>query len=262
LPTTEPVRPADAVPDVFGIPVAPMTMAQVLDRVAAAIEKRERLLIGVVNAAKIVNMGRDQELRQSVLEADLVLADGTAVVWAGRALGVPLPERVAGIELMMEMLKRGHQEHWSIYCLGATQEVLDLTTARIAADYPGVRIAGSHHGYFGPDDEPAIAAAIRESASDILLVAMVSPKKERFLARWNESLGVPVCHGVGGSFDVVSGKVKRAPLSWQRLGLEWLYRVKQEPRRLWRRYLVTNTLFCGLFVKEFFRGRFRARPQP
>ena len=254
---TEP--PAEPAPlDLFGIPIAPLTVSQVLDRVAASIRSRERLLIGVVNAAKIVNMGRDEALKRSVLEADLVLADGISVVWASRALGRPLPERVAGIELMMEMLRRGHQAGWGIYCLGATQEVLDRTTARIAADYPGVRITGSHHGYFGPDDEPAIADDIRKAAPDILLVGMVSPKKEQFLARWNDHLDVPVCHGVGGSFDVVSGKVQRAPDAWQRLGLEWLYRVKQEPRRLWRRYLVTNTLFCVLFVKELFRRRSRA----
>jgi N-acetylglucosaminyldiphosphoundecaprenol N-acetyl-beta-D-mannosaminyltransferase len=235
-------------------------MSQVLDRVAEAIQRRRPLLIGVVNAAKVVNMQRDEALRQSVLEADLVLADGMSVVWASRALGIPLPERVAGIDLMMEMLRRGSEMGWAVYFLGATQDVLDGTTARIAADFPGVRIAGSHHGYFSTDDEPAIAQAIRASAADILLVAMTSPRKEQFLARWNETLSVPVCHGVGGSFDVVAGKVQRAPASWRRLGLEWLYRVKQEPRRLWRRYLVTNSLFCALVLRELMQGRSREQP--
>jgi N-acetylglucosaminyldiphosphoundecaprenol N-acetyl-beta-D-mannosaminyltransferase len=256
---TEPSPPTPpSVHELFGIPIAPLTMAEVLDRVAEAIVRRTPLLIGVVNAAKVVNMQRDEALRRSVLEADLVVADGMAVVWASRALGAPLPERVAGIDLMMEILRRGHEAGWAIYCLGATQEVLGGVTTRIAADFPGVRIAGSHHGYFGQEDEPAIARAIRAAEADILFVAMTSPKKEEFLARWNQTLSVPVCHGVGGSFDVVAGKVQRAPASWQRLGLEWLYRVKQEPRRLWRRYLVTNVLFCALVLMELGRGRVRS----
>jgi len=236
-------------------------MPDVLDRVAEVIARRGRLLIGVVNAAKVVSMQRDEALRQSVLDADLVLADGISVVWASRALGAPLPQRVTGIDLMMEMLRRGNEAGWRVYCLGATAEVLDRTTARIAQDFPGVRIAGSHHGYFGAGDEPGLAQSIREAAPDILLVAMTSPKKEQFLARWRETLGVPVCHGVGGSFDVLAGKVQRAPDAWQRLGLEWLYRVKQEPGRLWRRYLVTNVLFCGLVLREMVRGRKRRTGQ-
>jgi SAM-dependent methyltransferase len=114
-----------------------------------------------------------------------------------------------------------------------------------------VVLAGRHHGYFPPEEEPAIARAIQAARPDILLVGMTSPRKERFLARWGSDLDIPVCHGVGGSFDVLAGKVRRAPRAWQRAGLEWLYRVLQEPRRLWRRYLVTNTLFCLLLLREF-----------
>jgi N-acetylglucosaminyldiphosphoundecaprenol N-acetyl-beta-D-mannosaminyltransferase len=133
----------------------------------------------------------------------------------------------------------------------------------MAADYPGVQVAGSRDGYFKDAEEQAVAADIGASRADILLVAMTSPKKEKFLARWSETLGVPVCHGVGGSFDVMAGKVERAPDLWQRLGLEWLYRVKQEPRRLWRRYLVTNALFCGMLCSAFVRslpGRLTGSP--
>ena len=116
-------------------------------------------------------------------------------------------------------------------------------------------MVGRHHGYFTSQEEPGLVAAIADAKPDILLVGMSSPKKERFLARWGDQLGVPVCHGVGGSFDVLAGKVRRAPLAWQRLGLEWLYRVKQEPRRLWRRYLVTNTLFCAIVLSELIHRR-------
>lgn len=248
--------------DLFGIPVAAVTLAEALDRVDAAIASRERLQIGVVNAAKVVNMRRDPLLRDDVLSSDIILADGMAVVWAARLLRRPLPERVAGIDLMHGMLRRGSARGYRVYCLGATDEVLRKAVDRIAADYPGVVVVGWHDGYFSKDEEEAVANGVAAARPDILLVAMTSPKKEKFLARHSARLGVPVCHGVGGSFDVLAGKVDRAPLVWQRLGLEWLYRVKQEPRRLWRRYLVTNTLFCDMVLAELVRqllGRPRVR---
>jgi len=238
----------------LGIPICSMTMDQVLALIDRTIADRGRLQIGVVNAAKIVNMRRDEVLRNDVMSSDIILPDGTSVVWASRILGRPLPERVAGIDLMMGMLRRGNEKRYRIYCLGATDDVLEKATARIAADYPSVHLAGRHNGYFTAEEEPAISDEIIAAKPDILLVAMSSPKKEKFLARWNDRLDVPVCHGVGGSFDVMAGKVQRAPERWQRLGFEWLYRLLQEPRRLWRRYLVTNTLFCGMVLQEYLRG--------
>ena len=148
-----------------------------------------------------------------------------------------------------------------MYYLGATPDVLASAVSRIAALFPRMQIAGQHDGYFTQDDEVVVASDIIAAKADILLVAMNSPKKEHFLARWGDHLGIPVCHGVGGSFDVVAGKVRRAPLAWQRLGLEWLYRVKQEPRRLWRRYLVTNSMFCALVLTEFVRAVFITSPK-
>ena len=116
-------------------------------------------------------------------------------------------------------------------------------------------VAGTQHGYYAAEEESAVAQAIAESRADIVFIAMTSPRKEQFLARWSRAVDVPVWHGVGGSFDVASGRVQRAPILWQRLGLEWLYRVKQEPRRLWRRYLVTNLLFVRITVQELMRAR-------
>ena len=239
----------------FGVPIDALTMDDVLDAVDAAVKRRTRLLIGVVNAAKLVNMQRDPALGRAVLDADLILADGMAVVWASRLLRRPLPERIAGIDLMQRMLGRARDRGYRVYCLGATDEVLAAAVERMRADHPGVEIVGRHHGYFAPADEPRLAEAIGAARPDILFVAMTSPKKEQFLARWSAVMNVPVCHGVGGSFDVLAGKVRRAPVAWQRLGLEWLYRVVQEPRRMWRRYLVTNTLFCGMVMGEMLRGR-------
>lgn len=246
--------------ELLGIPVEALTLEQALDRVDAAIASRARLQIGVVNAAKVVNMRRDALLRADVLSSDLILADGIAVVWAGRLLGRRLPERVAGIDLMHGMLRRGSQRGYRVFCLGASAEVLQKAVARIRADYPGVAVVGLHDGYFSAEQEEGVAQEIVDSRPHILFVAMTSPKKEKFLARWSGRLGVPVCHGVGGSFDVLAGKVERAPLSWQRFGLEWLYRVKQEPRRLWRRYLVTNTLFCGMVLRDLLLRQLSGRP--
>lgn len=242
--------------EVLGVPIEAMTMEQALARVERAVADRQRLQIGVVNAAKIVNMRRDPVLREDVLASDLILADGIAVVWAARLLGRPLPERVAGIDLMLGML--ANPRGYRVFCLGATSEVLERACARIAADFPKAVIAGRYHGYFTADEEEAVAGQIADSRADILFVAMTSPKKEKFMARWSARMGVPVVHGVGGSFDVLAGKARRAPQLWQRLGLEWLYRVKEEPGRLWKRYLVTNTLFCGMLLGALVKGEGRA----
>ncbi len=244
--------------ELFGVPIHALSMDQVLAAVDQAVRRRERLRIGVVNVAKMVNMRRDPELAESVLTSDLVLADGMGVVWASRVLRASLPERVPGIDLMMRMLEQGASRGYRVYCLGATPEVLGTVVERIGQRFPGVVVAGSHHGYFREEEEARVASEIRSAAADILFVAMTSPKKERFLARWGDEMGVPVCHGVGGSFDVLAGKVKRAPAMWQRFGLEWLYRVVQEPRRMWRRYLVTNTVF-GWMILQALLGPRRSR---
>lgn len=242
---------------VLGVPVSCVSMSGALDIVDSAVASGSTLHIGVVNAAKIVNMRKDPELRQAVLASDIIFADGMSVVWAGRLLGVPIRERVTGIDLMFGMLERGNAGRYRVYLLGAKDEVVAEVAARIRSDYPNVVIAGMRNGYFGPDDEAAVAAQIADTRPDIVFVAITSPKKERFLARWASSIGARVYHGVGGSFDVYSGKVARAPKVWQRLGLEWLYRLLQEPGRLWKRYLYTNTTFASLVLRELFTGRRR-----
>lgn len=239
----------------FGFGVHALSLNQVIDIVDQAIERRERLLIGMVNAAKVVNMRKDAALRDAVLSSDLILADGVAVVWAARILRRPLPERVTGIDLMHGMLRRGNEQCRRVFCFGARQDVLEEAVASIRSSYPNIVIAGMRNGYYDPDQEREIVDQIKASRADMLLVAMSPPKKEIFLGKWVEELGVPVCHGVGGAFDVLAGRVRRAPAVWQRFGLEWLYRIKQEPRRMWRRYLVANTLFCGMVLGDLM-GRY------
>jgi len=236
----------------FGISINQIAMNQLLDIIDSAILYKDPIQIGVVNAAKIVNMRKNLDLRQDVISSDLILADGYSVVLASKILGKALPERVAGIDLMYRLLERGNIKKYRVYFLGATEEVSTLVEQEIKKDYPNIIIAGRHNGYYSSNDEPNIAARIAKSQADILFIAITSPKKENFMAKWNNKMSVPIVHGVGGSFDIVSGKVKRAPLSWQNFGLEWLYRVKQEPRRLWKRYLVTNAIFIFLVLKEIF----------
>lgn len=242
----------------LGTRIHAATIEDALDAVDTAIASRDRLMIGVVNAAKIVRMKRDEELSADVNNSDLILADGMSVVIASKVLGKSLPERVAGIDLMSGILERGMQKNYRVYCLGAAEDVSATVEREFLRLYPGVTIAGRRNGYFSESEEAGIVDEIARSNSDVLFVAITSPKKERFMARWSDKLNATVVHGVGGSFDVVAGKVQRAPESWQKLGLEWLYRVKQEPGRLWKRYLVTNTLFGFMVLTSLF-GRLIGR---
>ncbi len=245
--------------ELFGIPINALSMADTLKMVDEAVRERSRLLIGVVNAAKAVNVGRNAELREAMSRCDITLADGIAVVWGLRVLGQKLPERIPGIDLMQAMLEEGNERKYRVYLFGAKEEVSDIVAQRLGEQYPNVVIAGRRNGYYKPEEEPAIVDQIREANADILFVAMSPPKKEIFLAQYYDRLGVPVCHGVGGAFDVIAGKTKRAPDIWQKLGMEWLYRVVQEPRRMWRRYLVTNTLFLLLLLRAMIARPFNRR---
>lgn len=234
----------------FGIDLDPLTLDETVQRCVAAVESGNQLEIGVVNAAKVVKMRRDPGLRAAVTGCDLVVADGQSVVWASRVLRTRLPERVAGIDLFVRLLQEAEQRGLAVYFLGARPAVLDAMTERLRERFPGLKIAGCRDGYFTDADAPAIADAVAESGAQLLFLGMTSPKKENFVADYGRRTGANVLHGVGGSFDVLAGVVKRAPRSWQRLGIEWLYRALQEPRRLGGRYLTTNTAFITLVVWE------------
>lgn len=231
--------------------IALITKQTVIDLVHERLKEHRPIRLGVVNAAKLVAMESDKMLQDDVSSSDLVLADGMSVVWASQLLGPALPERIAGIDLMFSFLELANEHGYGVYCLGATEEILETVVANIKKDYPKAVVAGARNGYFKEEDEEGIATAIKAAAPHFLFVAMTSPKKENFMGRWGEHMNVPLVHGVGGSFDVYAGKVKRAPVVWQKLGLEWLYRVIQEPRRLWKRYLVTNTKFVWLVFRQW-----------
>ena len=244
------VVPQDRIRLLFGLPVAAIRMGDVVDLATIAVHQRTRLAIGALNAAKVVKLGRDPALRDSLLASDLMLADGQSLVWASQLLGRPVPERVAGIDVFQRLLDVADRDRLRVYLLGAKQQILDDLLAVVAERWPHVVVAGSHDGYFEDAEAGAVAAEIAASRADMLFVAMTTPRKELFLSEHGPRTRVPVIHGVGGSFDVVAGHVRRAPLRWQQLGLEWAYRLLREPRRLWRRYLFTNTAFLGLLLRE------------
>jgi N-acetylglucosaminyldiphosphoundecaprenol N-acetyl-beta-D-mannosaminyltransferase len=234
----------------FGIYLDAIRMDEVIERCHAALVTRSRMLLGVLNAAKVVNLRKDRLLRDSLIECDLLLADGQSIVWASRLLRRPLPERIAGIDVFDRLLGLAHSEGRRVALLGARPEVLQKLQLVIGTRFPGLTIACSEHGYFSAEEAGQVAARIRESGADMLFVGMTSPKKEIFLSTYGASLNVPVQHGVGGSFDVMAGITKRAPLAWQKAGMEWAYRMLQEPRRLLWRYLTTNTSFVQLTAIE------------
>lgn len=233
-----------------GVPLDVASMRQTIACIVDRFERGFATSISVLNVAKLVNMRSDALLRESVLAGDLILADGAPLVWLSRIKGTPLPERVAGIDLMRELLRVADERRLRVYFLGATASVVQQTVIASCAEFPRLIVAGARDGYFSETDEAAVAEEICNSRPDILLVAMSSPKKEVFLKRWAATMAVPICHGVGGSFDVVAGVTRRAPLWMQRVGLEWFFRVLQEPRRMWKRYLITNTKFIVLALRD------------
>ncbi|MCP4870067.1 MAG: WecB/TagA/CpsF family glycosyltransferase [Proteobacteria bacterium] len=204
-----------------------------------------------VNVDHLVKMDRDRRFADAVEACDLVTADGTPVVWASRLLRRPLPVRVAAIDLFEALLPVAVREGWPIFLLGAREDVVADAAVAMRDAHPGLRIVGARDGYFTEAEEPDVAAQIAGSGARLLFVGITSPKKEEFVTRQRDALGdVRFVLGVGGSFDIAAGRVKRAPKWMARAGLEWTYRLAQEPRRLWRRYLVDDVRFVRLVARE------------
>jgi N-acetylglucosaminyldiphosphoundecaprenol N-acetyl-beta-D-mannosaminyltransferase len=234
---------------VFSCPMDASTIGETVDLIDERIKKKIFTQHVVVNVAKIVNMQTDQQLADSVRACDVINIDGMGVVWAARMLGNDVPERVAGIDLFEQLLELATRRGYSIYLLGAREEIVSTVALKLNAKFPDLNIAGCHHGYFWGNEE-AVVEDIRKSGARMLFVAITSPKKEQFIDKWRNRLGVDFAMGVGGTFDVVAGKVQRAPLWMRRSGLEWLFRVIQEPGRMWKRYFRTNILFAGMLLRE------------
>ena len=238
--------------EVLGCPMDVASMGETVETIRSAVAVGGFTQHVVVNVAKLVNMRTDVQLKDSVHSCDIINIDGMGVVLGARFLGHAVPERVAGVDLFHELLAMSERSGFSVFLLGAEDGVVAAAANEVQSLYPKLKIAGYHHGYFWKD-EAAMVEAIRASGAQLLFVAITSPKKENFINRWRDQLGVNFVMGVGGTFDVVAGKVKRAPVWMQNYGLEWLYRVIQEPGRMWKRYLTTNSQFAWLLAKEKLR---------
>lgn len=236
----------------FGVEVHPWRMADTLAVIERGLDRQTFIQHVVVNVAKVVKLQIDSALKASVEACDIINIDGMGVVFGARMLGHRVPERVAGVDLFHRLLEMAQRKGYPVYLLGAKEHVIEKTVSVLQKQLPDLIIAGSHHGYFW-DEEEVVVEKVRESGAKLLFVAITSPKKENFINRWRDQLGVNFVMGVGGTFDIVAGVTRRAPLWMQKCGLEWFYRVLQEPRRMWKRYLVTNTKFLCMILREKIR---------
>jgi len=240
----------------MGCAIDNLTMEETLRTIEGFIEDGRPHQHVVVNVDKLVKASRDPELRRIINECALVNVDGMPVVWASRLLGKPLTERVAGVDLFEALMRRAGEKRWRVFLLGAREDVVSEVAATYRRRYPDLVLAGWRNGYWnGEAEEAGVAGQIRDARPDLLFVAISSPKKEQFLGRYQAAMRVPFAMGVGGTFDVAIGRVRRAPPWMQKAGLEWFYRFLQEPRRMFRRYFIDDMAFIWLFIKEMRAGR-------
>jgi N-acetylglucosaminyldiphosphoundecaprenol N-acetyl-beta-D-mannosaminyltransferase len=239
--------------EMMGCLIDNLSMEETLQAIEGFIKSGRPHQHVVVNVDKVVKANRDPELRRIINECALINADGMPVVWASRLLGKGLKERVAGVDLFESLMRRAAEKGWRVFLLGAQEEVVSGVKQIYEKKYAGLTIAGYRNGYWTADEEQAVVSQIKEARADLLFVAISSPKKEHFLGRYQSEMKIPFAMGVGGTFDVAVGKVKRAPVWMQKSGLEWFYRFMQEPRRMFRRYFIEDMAFFRLLLKEVTR---------
>ncbi len=231
----------------------PLTLSETVDAIFSVLAAGRRGWLCTVNVAILMMMRTDARLQAFVERAALTVADGQPLVWLARLLGERLPERVAGIDLVDRVCARAAREGKRVYLLGATREVVAEAAKRLRARHAGLRIDYAD-GYFAPHEATARAARVRAAGAQILFVGMGVPRQERFLEEQWETLRVGMAIGVGGSFDVIAGLRARAPAWVQSIGMEWFFRMVQEPRRLFHRYRVTNSQFLRLALDELLKA--------
>lgn len=229
----EQVQASSSVPTVpiFGIPFSRMNMKDTVSYLEEAVRSGQTHQIVTGNPIMVMAALDNPEYMKVMKSAELVVPDGAGVVWAANYCGTPVAERVAGFDLLHELMRVGETYRWKVYLLGSTPEVIQETASRLQKQYPGVVICGYRDGFFGADQDEEVIAQIREAAPDLLFVARGADNQEPWIGAHKHRLGVPVIMGVGGSFDVISGKSKRAPVAFQKMRAEWLYRLLREPTR-------------------------------
>lgn len=234
----------------FGVRVDAVTMTEATALAAEFINCRQTHLIVTVNTEMVMLARQDHDLKHIINNAALAVPDGAGIVWAARRFGRPLPERVAGFDLVMHLLALAPQRGYKLFFLGGAPGVAEAAAAAACSLFPGLIIVGTHHGYFSADQDGQIVKQIAASQADILLAALGVPKQEKWL--WNNMahLPVPLLMGVGGTFDVLAGVAKRAPMWMQRVGLEWFYRLLKEPWRARRMMVLPRFAWQVLLAKK------------
>jgi N-acetylglucosaminyldiphosphoundecaprenol N-acetyl-beta-D-mannosaminyltransferase len=232
----------------LGARIDALTMEETVERVSGFIKSGRPHRILTLNPEYLYRAQFDGGMMRLITRSDLVTPDGVGIVWACRVAGYPVKERITGIDLMQRLVKRAAACGWRVYLLGASPGVAEKTAEKLCCSYPGLQIAGTHHGYFREDEAGLVAEAVREAGPDLVFVALGAPRQELWIDRYLESTGAAAAMGVGGSFDVIAGKVRRAPAWVRRLHLEWFSRLLQEPSR-WRRQLILPCFACMVLRK-------------
>lgn len=241
----------------LSIPVAAITMKEMVNLADESVRENKQLWYVDLNASKVAALQDDNDLFNCLKNCDIVGADGKSIVWASRFLGNPLPERIAGIDIMENLVSLAYQKGYKCFFFGAKENIVHKLVETYSLTYSPDIIAGYRNGYYQPAEEAEIVRQIIDSRANILFVATSSPKQEMFLYNHRNSLiTVNFMMGVGGSFDVIAGLRKRAPVWMQKMGLEWIVRLIQEPRRMWRRYLIGNFRFLKIVWMEKFKKQF------
>lgn len=238
--------------EILGVKVNTVTMESTLEAIDGFIRDRRPHMLVTADASGIVMAQSDPRLKEIINTADLVTPDSTGVLWAARRSGTPLPAKVSGVDIVQRVCERGSKAGHRVYLLGSAPGVTDTAAERLKDRYPGLQVAGTHHGYFKRDETPTIVQTIREARADVLFVAMGIPVQEKWIADNMATLQVPVSMGVGGTFDVISGRVNRAPVWMQRHGLEWIHRLASNPRKIGK--CMTLPIFV-LMVLGLYRKR-------
>ena len=243
----------DALP-ILGLPVHPVSTDDALRFFEDAIAAESRVPHHVVtaDASMVVLARRDPELRAIIVGADLVTPDGAGILWASRLLHTPITQKVSGVDLVAHACRLSAERGWRLFFLGAAPGVAEEAAERLRARFPGVQIVGTQDGYFPPEQEASVVTQVQAARPDILFVAFGIPRQEKWITRHKAALGVPVALGIGGSFDVHSGRVQRAPVWMQEHGMEWLHRLAANPKKIGK--VLTLPKFVLLALRQRFLG--------
>lgn len=236
---------------ILGVPVHPLTMNESVAVLEEKLQKKEQAFVVTANAEIIMMCQQDKEYNNIVSEqADLVLPDGAGAVWAGRYLGNEVPERVAGFDLYNQLLKLSADKGYKAYFFGGAPGVAEAAKNKAEELYPGVQIVGCRNGYFNETEEEAIIKEINDATPDMLFVALGAPKQEKWLVKYRNQLKPRVLMGIGGSFDVLAGKMERAPKWMQEASLEWAFRLYKQPSRFMRMLALPKFVLKVIFCKK------------